>query len=245
MQNRTAVFLSAGFGGVASNLLKLAVLLTGGPVPLPGVSYAATYSLGLVFMAGLGGATALALKETSPKKAIFIGLGLPAFLQVGAANISQAYAPKPESGMTAVEDTVGRHWGFASTAFADATIPVRRRPVPSPAVTKPVVKTIVIETAGDKKPQSVTFYSKDKKMLQVIPASDFIDNSGTITVPSGASSFSVNYHGIPSQKMQIDETTGPAKVSVEIKQKPWSGLYNAIGINNAKSWDVDVQQQKQ
>jgi hypothetical protein len=239
MTNRTAVFLSAGFGGVASNLLKLAVLLTGGPVALPSPAYALTYSLGLVFMAGLGGATALVLKETSMKKAIFIGLGLPAFLQVGASNISQAYAPKPER---AAETTVGAGWGFASNAFAD-TRPARASRTAAPPVNKPVVKTLFIDAPG-KKPQSVTFYSKDKKTLQEIPASDFTDDSGKVDIPAEATSFSVNYQGIQSRQMPIEQTTAPAKVSVEIKDKPWSGLYQAIGVNNAKAWDVDVQQQK-
>lgn len=60
MSIKTDVFLAAGFGGVAPNLLKIALLLTAGPVVVTDVTFILTYVFGLVILALLGIFTAWA-----------------------------------------------------------------------------------------------------------------------------------------------------------------------------------------
>lgn len=87
MKKKIGIGLSAGFGGIAPNLFRLASGMTKGE-SLP----EASYILGVLLFAMMGAATALALGETEARKALFLGLGLPAMFQSAAQDVSTAAA---------------------------------------------------------------------------------------------------------------------------------------------------------
>lgn len=231
---KTQVILAAGFGGVAPNLLKIALLLTAGPVASPDVAFILTYSFGLVILAILGIVTAWALKETDIKKALFIGMGLPAFFQVSAANISQIYATK--SNVTKTEKTAFISPSlFSGVAFAEPPRPIKTL----------TVKNLTIQITGNKIPESIVFFSADRKSSQVVPISS-TDTVKNVEIPISANtqSFTVNYQGVASQEVGIDSLAAKPVVSVKIEENNWSGFFRAIGFQNAQPYKITVTETK-
>jgi hypothetical protein len=82
--------LVGALGGITPNLLTLAVQLTTKDAELPTL----TYLIGLVIFAGLGAGIAYAWEERKPKRAFYLGLGLPSLIQLNVANLG---APPPQS----------------------------------------------------------------------------------------------------------------------------------------------------
>jgi hypothetical protein len=242
--------IAAGLGATAPNLFKLAVVLTGGPVKMPGAGYALTYSLGLVVMAAIGVGIAFAFKETNMRKAFFIGLGLPSFLQVSMSNLSAVkesaavVTAAPAVATAKPGDSASLPVGFIGVAYADEhvrTAQVGRRTATPAAHTVPV-KTLNIETAGDKKPDGIIFYTADKKVIQSLPAQDQSGGAAQVTVPPNAQSFAVQYDDVVSQPVALEPTANPEQnVSVNIEQKTWSGLLRAVGYNSAPKYEVGVE----
>jgi hypothetical protein len=81
---RNAILLAAAFGGISPNLLRMAVSLTGDKGELP---QNASYWIGLLLFAFLGGAMSLIWSETEIRRAYY--LGLPSLLQVGVSSVTE------------------------------------------------------------------------------------------------------------------------------------------------------------
>jgi hypothetical protein len=74
---------AGAFGGIFPNVLRLAmILIANGEDKIP--SY--TYLYGLILFAILGAGVVYFWQETDFKKAVYLGIGLPSFLQLGITN---------------------------------------------------------------------------------------------------------------------------------------------------------------
>ncbi|NIV72361.1 MAG: hypothetical protein GWN16_09565, partial [Calditrichae bacterium] len=90
--------LSAAIGGISPNILRLAVSLMQENAELP----EASYLLGLAIFAVMGAVVALIWKETDLKRAFYLGIGLPAFIQMSAGELSYTTS-------MAINDKISEH----------------------------------------------------------------------------------------------------------------------------------------
>src|SRR5262245_728538 len=92
MTNEAEVGLAAAIGGISPSVIALAVeLVTNVKAEIqtrPG------YYIGLMLFALIGYFVARAWKERVPRTAFFLGVGLPAMFQVGAAAIHKQGSPE-------------------------------------------------------------------------------------------------------------------------------------------------------
>ncbi len=233
MSIKTDVILAAGVGGMAPNLLKIALLVTAGPpVTMPDVAFILTYAFGLVILALLGAFTAWALKETNLRKALFIGMGLPAFFQVSASNISQIYVPKTDVAAVQKTSLISSPF-FIGIAYAEQVKSVK----------KPVIaaKTLNVRVTGNKIPDSIVFFSANHKLTQSIPITS-TDTAKIIELPilPEAQSFNLNYNKTASQGIALESINLKSTITVKVEENVWSGLLQAIGFQNAEKYKISV-----
>jgi hypothetical protein len=86
------VGFAAAVGGIAPNVLYIALCLTGQQRKDPGVN--GGYVVGLLLLASLGYLVAWLWNERVPQRAFYLGVGLPAMLQIAMSNPTQQAAPK-------------------------------------------------------------------------------------------------------------------------------------------------------
>lgn len=174
---------------------------------------------------------AWALKETNLRKALFIGMGLPAFFQVSATNISQIYAPKTNVAAVQKTSLISSPF-FIGVAYAEQVKPVK----------KPVIaaKTLNIQLIGNKIPESIVFFSANHKSTQTIPITS--TDTVKIVIPPEAQSFNLNYNKTVSQEIALDSINLKSTITVKVEENVWSGLLQAIGFQNAEKYKISVEE---
>jgi hypothetical protein len=210
------ILLSAAFGGISPNLLDLGISLTKGGT-LPGW----TYLIGLVIFAILGAGVAVIWKETDLKKAFYLGIGLPAFIQLSVSSVSQQNYAMHSFDKTSM-------FAFVSIANAqDSDKKIEGRKI-----------TIVPNQSTTQ--YGVVFSSRDgsKKVLQEIDT----PGAKTIGVPDFASSIAIQKGASKSieKKLPMEPNTS-ATIEVNTEKKTWSGLLQSIGVRKAPAYNIDLK----
>ncbi len=96
MRTTTKISLAAGFGGISPNIFFIGAICLAGPVDIPGSTRILTYMLGLLLFSGMGAGVAFIWGEKDLKRAFYLGLGLPAFMQLNLMNLDE-YIKKSKS----------------------------------------------------------------------------------------------------------------------------------------------------
>jgi hypothetical protein len=255
-----AAVAAAALGGITPNLMGLAILLTKETAELP--QY--TYFLGLAIFALLGGAVCLFWREIDPKRAFYLGLGLPSIIQIGIGDISRKPVPesRPAEIMEPVVGGIGMRFRLTSTALARGEVRGFARVETS---TWPGRK-ILIEIdrpffAGTPiANQLAVLYDEPNERsatpIQVAMLRTFVaeQNAGgraanrssvlQLDVPEAAVAFRIQVGTQYSQRMVLPTTPRQAVLyRLRYIEDRWSGFRQAIGQRSASTYSIELNSQ--
>jgi hypothetical protein len=215
VRDRVVTYGAAAFGGIATSLFGLAIDLTRGqPLPTP------SFLLGLAILAFLGAMVAVFLGETNCKKAFFLGLGLPSLIQVGAARATQDPPAGPE------KDAMFSLLPVAHAAGKEVSVPGR---------------TLKVRADGEAMAYEVVFSSGDGRREEkvAVPAAP---GEKSLSVPDYASRFVVQVGSARSVNQPLPPRAGTVTVmKLNVRPKPWSGLKQSLGVQQAAGYDVVIE----
>jgi len=214
--NKLLLLLAAAFGGMAPNLLDLGVSLTqGGNLP------EWTYAIGLLIFGGLGAAVAAIWKETDLRKAFYLGIGLPAFIQLGVGSVSQ-------QSPTDIARNIDSLLSLNPVAFAQPP----SEPLPG--------RTLLVIPKGDRQNRQVVFSSPEGDRTKTVEITG--ESAQEVKVPDFASSFEIKQGEVTSEREKLPaEPNAQSKVEVKVEKKSWSGFLRAIGARDTSSQDLVVK----
>ncbi len=221
MNLKMSILLSAAFGGISPNLFRLAVNLTQPNAELP----QPTYFLGLLIFALMGAGVAYIWEETNLKKAFYLGLGLPAFIQLSAGEISgtemSAYLQQEMPPVaTAAPDPQNMAAPFQilpATFHQDST----------------QARTITI-TLDKYIPTYTIVFSSEGNVLEKIVRSRPRQLTRTFRVPGFATQFRIKIRKSMSEAQPLPQEPGAApRYRISVKESIWKGLLEAIGFRDA------------
>ena len=209
--------LIGAFGGISTNLFRLAVNWVQGVSDIPEV----TYWLGLILFAILGGIMVAIWKETDLKKAFYIGIGLPAIFQIGIGEINLD------------EQTSDFGSGFfVMEAYAE-TLPQNIED-----------RTLEIKVDNRIKSFTIEFSSPDSTSRldkKTIPDDSLV----SLNIPSFATQMRIFVSNNSSNSMIIPDVTGmQIKAKLSFEEKSWTGFMQAIGIKKMNKYDIILQKIK-
>lgn len=232
------VAVAAAIGGIAPNILRIAMCLTGEDRKDPGVNFG--YVVGLILLAGLGYLVALIWNERTPRRAFYLGMGLPAMLQLAMISPSQG-AVKSGSAAPATSSSQSVLSFFSTSAFAQQ--PTSTTP---PAAAAP--RKLMIQFRNVPTDAQVVFLDKQGHKLGEAARPDWEKNAdaGNVVVPVPAnaaeveivSSFSRNS---PDEKLRWDPQSGTlSTLFLHTKADFTAGLLKALGRQAADSMKLST-----
>ncbi len=223
MKQRFPILFAAAFGGISPNLLRLAVTLMGENPRLPEL----TYLLGLSIFAMMGAVVAWIWEETDFKKAFYLGIGLPALIQMSAVEIRQA----SPTGFLEPPQVISDHGDLASLNSNDFFI-----------------TTASLQESGDKKMEvklrrfwrrcSVVYTSSDSTAIETLVFKPGDHLSKTLEIPDFATSFYIKFRQQSSEPVTLPSDGNMAYYEVWGENRLWSGLMVAIGLKSNEDLDV-------
>lgn len=212
MKKKIGIGLSAGFGGIAPNLFRLASDMTKGE-GLPEMSYI----IGVMLFAIMGAATALALGETEARKALFLGLGLPAMFQSAAQDVSASAA------LLELEPV----------AYASSVVEEPERKV-----------SVVWKGDVYPEPFSLIYRGRDEKRRL---KDDFTDLGEVVSdyCPTWVTGVQLVVGDVLSGPRSdwVDFRPGDSELRfvVTVEQKGWTGLQKAVGLRGVDEYAVTLE----
>ncbi|MEY2575021.1 MAG: hypothetical protein QOF80_508 [Verrucomicrobiota bacterium] len=230
MTNKTAILLGA-FGGVAPNLVRLLVNYSS-PNPQPVTTHPVYYCLAMLGFAVVGGLITMAFRERNWKRALFIGVGLPAMFQVGALQSLPSSSPLPPSSAPPMAGTE-MSFSLISSAYA--------QPPPDSPASVPGRK---IKFTGDAKtpPYTVAFYGPDNKLQSTHEITN--PASQTVDVPATAAKFALQLGESTSPSYALAKTASATiKAEVKVTEKAASGFLQGVGLAKGKRYEIAVSLQ--
>jgi hypothetical protein len=221
--------VAAGLGAASPSLLRLAIGLEAGQGLPEG-----TYVIGLVIFVLLGSIVGWLFDERDLKRAFYMGIGLPALLQLGISELDRppALAPSdPAASAAAPGDSV------SGVALEIAALDDLRHLVD---VAWGGPQRLVLLVASGQ-PHNVQVEFSDPVGARVVrgPASE-TDRLLEFDVPEGATSFRVVV-GRSYAAPQSLGAAGAMRYRVAVSPKRWSGLKQAIGADSAPAYVVRVE----
>lgn len=248
--------VAAALGGIAPHLMNLAILLTSGR-ELPGY----TYYLGSLIFLLMGGAVCLIWRETNLIRAFYLGLGLPALIQVGISDFGHRPVPEspPADVITPVSSRAGMLFSLTSTARA-----ARAQGEAMESETSPIYgRKVLIEidrqffTQTSIRDQLVALYDhSDQKSSTRIPIpmlSTFINEQKRdrrksnrvfvlqLDIPETAKTFRIQVGKQYSRPATLSKTPRQAKLyQLRYIENKWSGLKRAIGQRSASTYRIEL-----
>lgn len=236
-RQKVEVGLAAAIGGVAPNMLRIAMCLTGDHRTDPGVNVG--YVVGLVLLAGLGCVVALIWNERVPRRAFYLGMGLPAMLQIAISstppnnmpNLASQPAPAATQSLLSI---------FATSAYAQTT---EARPAPVNELPQLSDSTIKIAFRNVPPDTRLIFMNRQGETIkQVWPEWTKSASAGSVLVPVplGATEFEVVSaftRNAPDEKLAINSRQpGEMKqFSLETQSDFLAGFLKALGRQAADS----------
>jgi len=231
MNLKTSILLSAAFGGISPNLFRLAVTLTQPNAELP----QPTYFLGLLIFALMGAGVAYIWEETNLKKAFYLGLGLPAFIQLSAGEISSTE-------MTAYFHREMPRVATAAPANRDMATPFHFIPAAF-RQDSTEIRTITI-TLEKFIPTYTIIFASDENVLEKIVRSRPRELVRTFRVPQFATQFKIKIRNSFSEPQPLPPEPGAAsRYRVTVKESIWKGLLEAIGFRDTGLTIVVVKEE--
>ena len=176
MKGKIGLILAAAFGGVLSNIIDVATRLQQRPPDLP----SGTYWIGFLIWAVCGAGVALVWGEKNLKKAFYLGIGLPALIQLNVG-MTSGRPPNKEAFLRS----------FVSSAIAQpAVVTIQGR----------TIRLIRNKDAPADPGYSVIFLFQDANREEKYPINF---NSMPIAVPIYATTIAVQYQGYKSPTIQL------------------------------------------
>ncbi len=213
MKGKLPVLLSAAFGGISPNLLRLAISLMNENAELP----EPTYLIGLLIFAVMGAVVALIWEETNYKKAFYLGIGLPAFIQMSAGEISNSqmaarWMDVNQSYLHAEATPQPFSWQIETVDYQEE----QRRIELNFAEYTP--RFFVRYTAPDSSVEEALFLKPGQRRLR-------------LDVPDFARSFQIRILRSTSNPVTLPEQFPETpRYRVKIERTLWSGFRQAIGL---------------
>jgi hypothetical protein len=219
--NKAAVFAGA-IGGIAPNLLRLAISLTADP-PKEVTSQPVSYAFGILVLGGIGAFITWAWQEDNLRKAVYIGLGLPSLLQVAGSELSR---PAKTNKLPAnAEFTIP----IVSSAYAQEGSATLTAPLPNRK----------LDLVGDKSSPKyqVTFFGADGGELgtKVVAKPAF----ETVDVPDTATKFAIQHGDSQSTAYELAKQPNAVnQVDVQISESKGNGFLQALGYQQTANADI-------
>lgn len=211
--NNMPVLLSGAFGGIAPNLLFLGMSLTQGR-GLP----EASFLVGLMLFGAMGAIVTRIWGETELKRAFYLGLGLPALVQVGGNTIAGA-------DMSA--SLAGAKFALISSAYAQEN-PIAGR-------------TLTITTDGDASKNDYIVEFKSEQPGTVTTKKLSVPTSSPINVPPDAYTITIKKGNSVSNELKLSTTPNSSmSIKASLKKNTWSGLKQAFGVKNVAKYDLKI-----
>jgi hypothetical protein len=221
--------LAGAFGGIAPNLLRVAISLTATQHKSV-TDDPALYILGMIVLAVLGGAVALAWKETDLRKAVLLGVGLPSLLQI--AGLESSRPASGPSGKPPTQTAISFSVPLVSSAYAQTSAPV---------TTSPSFTGRTIDLVGDKNTPNyeVSFFQHDGQQLSTRNVTK--PSMQTIEVPETATSFAIQRGNSTSPAYDLPKVPNSVKqVDVEIAPKKANGFLQALGFDGSSEYVINA-----
>ena len=227
MKEKFPILLAAAFGGISPNLLRLAVNLMNENPELPEL----TYLLGLAIFALMGAVVAWIWEETDFKKAFYLGIGLPAVIQMGAGEISKG----------------------GTTAALDILAPNQYAAVPAEDIADYRITTAAFFQDNEQRqlklslekywPRcTVVFSSSDSSLSRevIFPPRNM---EQSLAVPDFAHEFYIEWRRNQSLKISIPASGDNLHYHILTNKPMWSGLLVAIGLRSSDEVNIELQKQ--
>jgi hypothetical protein len=261
---RSAIALAAAFGGISPNILRMAVSLTGDKGELP---LNASYWIGLLLFALLGGAMGLIWGETQLQRAYYLGLGLPSLLQVGVSSATENNPRKDAQQEERAAEPLGAgagFWLFTPPAYAQERqgrqgegsahlvdraiqrqeIILQAPPQQAPDVKLDYSKRRSLALQLDSIPEGtelLLYADKNLKSRVVLKKSDQ-DTTFNLPLLDSITEFRVLNGSAESEIFPIATQPGSTSVfRVDVDKNWWSGFFQAVGARNVNRYDVEVE----
>lgn len=265
MNKKAAIALTAGFGGISPNVLKIALALTGKNKVDASVDLG--YGIGLLLFAILGAGVALIWRETDFRRAFYLGLGLPSLMQVGltgaTAHQDQATTAAPDRAVQvgAPPERTASFSLFATPAYAEplqrerTEVPIRAD-VPGNVPTQATTLNTPVQFQKDRRlvlmledvPQGAElwFTSADGKVRsQVILDKSSRDDAGSrvdFKVPDFASAAFLRIGTSKSGALPFNGQQGSTTAfRVDVDHSRLGGFLTALGVQDADRFKFEVK----
>lgn len=232
---RMQVCLAAAVGGIAPNVLHVAMCLVGEPRRDPGVNLG--FVVGLVLLASLGLAVAWFWNERVPRRAFYLGIGLPAMLQIAMGSPTQQTTNRAALPQFRVVEVVASF--LAPRAYA--------QPAPTPA-SKPAAQTLTIEFKNVPTDAQLVFYDMaGRKVDEVRPDWERNAKAGRLVVPvptsaAGVEVYSAFARNAPAETLTPVSTQRTLRPLVlEGKSDFLAGFLRALGRDAADSMQLKTK----
>jgi len=229
------IFIAASFGGISPNLLRLAVSLMKEEAELPGL----TYALGLLIFALMGGIVAYIWEETDLKKAFYLGIGLPALIQMGAGEISKKPVafnqPTPISEPFAAQQNSMQ---IIPAVFFQDSEHQKKQPV------KREMKNLTLKM--NKRQAVITVYiygSSESSMKEERVRFKVRETEKTIEIPANAAAMQVQIGDVKSNKWSFP-ASNKLNCTVTIEENVWRGLFQAFGFRTSGVVEIKISGSK-
>ena len=262
MNGKLLIALAAAFGGISPNLLSLSLGLIGDNAE---VGKPVTYAFGLLLFAAMGGATALVWGENVPRRAYFLGLGLPGLVQAGVTGATSERNAQQDQQAAIVEPARQDDVRMSLVLFASPAYAQSSQLEESPAGWQPplVSHEIVLRApAGQAVPvqyrlaRQLALWVKDipkgteliftsengeKEQRYVLDGTDDTKRLD-LKVPDFASRVRLSIGDETSEDIRLQ--TAPRSTSsyeIDVDTPFWSGFYKALGAQNVVVHEFEIE----
>lgn len=248
-----AAIVAAALGGIAPNLMNLAILLTSGR-ELPEFSY----FLGLLIFLLMGGAVGFFWQETNLKRAFCLGISLPALIQVGISDLSNGPVRElPSADVAApVSSRAGMPFSLTSTAMAQGeAIESKTSAIYGRKVLIEIDRRFFTQTSI-RDQLAVLYDHHDQKSSKRVPIpmlSTFINEQKRdgrksnrvfvlqLDIPETAKTFRIQVEKEYSRPATLSTTPRSANLyQLQYIKSKWSGLKRAFGKRSASKYRIEL-----
>lgn len=243
MSEKIQHMLAGAVGGVSPHIILVATALVSMPkdAQLPPGLQIMFYLLGVLLWASLGGAAAWIWDEDNLRKSFYVGMGLPAFVQLNVIQLDQMLEKRqnaPQEQEASLNLPIGL---FSTTAYAqeitegDVFVNIDKRPITAG-------KVIVTTFEGDTVPQHIVLHSSgtEKEFVYPLSRQDLHNGWKAIKVPDYVDSLKISYGNSTYTTPLQDNQRRIERFTVNLENNPWSGFWHALGVKSVGTHTIRV-----